>query len=737
MQSKKSVLSKEQLQMYEILGISLTSFNEINYDPGDLVVEKVFEENNEDDQLEIEPDSDDSEVDASHMKEYNNELVNTSLERIKTERKQDGGGDDKQQQEQQQQVVKRPFLKRGVGLKTRFRIPPDAFNLKKLPRYKYQDRLQKTLQKQKGFVAPEPKKTSIQNKSEVEKKKIVEEVNKNELSVPKNIILKAPEVKSQATPLNFEKLLPKPLTKSSEQIQETPKVLKPVKGTSWAQILTSTNIDDCSVKIDQLLDVQLNEDDHDETSLFQLLEERIKNLEESPASLMKLLASLQIKENNYEEENNTLVNPDDPLIENPDEVCLQLEPHPEDLSRKIIIDESEESQSESESEDESEHRVRFAEEVQVHQQKQETTQNNNDDDDANSTILSSDMEQVELSQTSTPNERQKFEDFKLKMFGRQTQQNDLKEKVDLLKIKLEDIEREKNKIIQMRSNLELDRVQFEHEREDFMERMKDERMKMEIELHDERVKLDQQKQKYDKLLRESKNQASKKEREEITKLKEIIEELKEENKNKETRHASTMARYRTQIKQLEKENQTLKLEMEMAKKENKRMELENARLKRDTNSKMLQEINKNIAKLANPNLPSKSEEKKKVDMPAPKRKSEPAPRKKVVPPKESSSESDEDEEPKSHSTKRFDSTSDVSSEMKREIVNSNGSKDIWYPNGNLKKISPDGMVIRMLYYNKDIKETNINEGTVKYYYADNNTWHTTYIDGLEILEYPK
>ncbi|XP_065357296.1 centromere protein J [Calliphora vicina] len=74
--------------------------------------------------------------------------------------------------------------------------------------------------------------------------------------------------------------------------------------------------------------------------------------------------------------------------------------------------------------------------------------------------------------------------------------------------------------------------------------------------------------------------------------------------------------------------------------------------------------------------------------------------------------------------------------LKREIVNADGSKDIWYPNGNLKKISADGMVIRMLYYNKDIKETNINEGTVKYYYAETNTWHTTYLDGLEILEFP-
>lgn len=76
------------------------------------------------------------------------------------------------------------------------------------------------------------------------------------------------------------------------------------------------------------------------------------------------------------------------------------------------------------------------------------------------------------------------------------------------------------------------------------------------------------------------------------------------------------------------------------------------------------------------------------------------------------------------------------SNMKREIVNEDGSKDIWYPNGNLKKISADGMLIRMLYYNKDIKETNINEGTVRYYYAETNTWHTTYLDGLEILEFP-
>jgi hypothetical protein len=75
--------------------------------------------------------------------------------------------------------------------------------------------------------------------------------------------------------------------------------------------------------------------------------------------------------------------------------------------------------------------------------------------------------------------------------------------------------------------------------------------------------------------------------------------------------------------------------------------------------------------------------------------------------------------------------------FKREIANEDGSKDIWYPNGNIKKISADGLLVKMLYFNKDIKETNVNEGTVKYYYAQTNVWHTTYVDGLEILEFPR
>jgi hypothetical protein len=72
----------------------------------------------------------------------------------------------------------------------------------------------------------------------------------------------------------------------------------------------------------------------------------------------------------------------------------------------------------------------------------------------------------------------------------------------------------------------------------------------------------------------------------------------------------------------------------------------------------------------------------------------------------------------------------------REKVYPDGRKEIWYPNGNLKKISADGSLTKVIYYNGDVKET-LSDGTVKYFYAETKTWHTTYTDGFEILEFPE
>lgn len=50
------------------------------------------------------------------------------------------------QHQNNENIPKRPYLKRGEGLKNRFKISPDAFRLDKLPKYKYTQRMQKHAQ---------------------------------------------------------------------------------------------------------------------------------------------------------------------------------------------------------------------------------------------------------------------------------------------------------------------------------------------------------------------------------------------------------------------------------------------------------------------------------------------------------------------------------------------------------------------------------------------------------------
>lgn len=752
--NQQALLTREQVQMYEMLGLSVSNYTEVSAEPVNIEseneneFEEIFEEDPDDAIL--------SSDESFHVSNYNNELVTKDTSPII---------DNELQDETEEQQIKRPFLKRGAGLQTRFRIPPDAFNLKKLPRYKYADRIKKTLGRNGQVRMKEvEKETEVPRKKEPVKKKQtsppVKQQESTELIQPTNIAFKIPneEILPPVSEPPIEEWFNSRVKEKQPELSETPKVAKLPKGVSWAKILNSNTLADNSVEIGQLLNLQNsnNESELDETGLFHLLEDKVNNmsLDVSMSSIMKLLATLRNSQTPLVEEG-TLVSPEDPLIENIDNVNLQLEPHPAEVEQNVMIDETiDEEDDEDEVEEETvtgEHHVRFSDNIEVVE---------------DSTNLSTDIEAIELSQTSTPNEQKKFEEFKRRILGHKTlpqERGDLKEKSDQMRAKLAELDAEIDKfreqraiVDQQRQELELDKLQLENDREDMLEQMKDDRIKMELQLHDERLKVEQEKQRVEKMLKTP----SKKEREEIAKLKETIDELREDLKAKEVRHGSTSARYRSQIKQLEKENQSLKLELDVVKKENKKLEFDNARLRKDTNSKMLQEINRNIAKLAPQDVKQPEPVKKPVA-----RKSDPPMKKRVKSVPESSSDTSEEEfsshksrksmkennplqvrrsEPTKTAT-RYEpskplpraSSSDVLAEMKREIVNSDGSKDIWYPNGNLKKISPDGMLIRMLYFNKDIKETNINEGTTKYYYNDTNTWHTTYIDGLEILEYPE
>ncbi|XP_068623360.1 uncharacterized protein [Battus philenor] len=70
-----------------------------------------------------------------------------------------------------------------------------------------------------------------------------------------------------------------------------------------------------------------------------------------------------------------------------------------------------------------------------------------------------------------------------------------------------------------------------------------------------------------------------------------------------------------------------------------------------------------------------------------------------------------------------------------ETKKPDGSRELRFPNGNIKFISPDGKYSKFLYYNGDVKENFYSEGKIKYFYAETKTFHTTHADGLEILEF--
>ena len=71
---------------------------------------------------------------------------------------------------------------------------------------------------------------------------------------------------------------------------------------------------------------------------------------------------------------------------------------------------------------------------------------------------------------------------------------------------------------------------------------------------------------------------------------------------------------------------------------------------------------------------------------------------------------------------------------KVERICPDGSREILFTNGTRKQISSDGQTIIVSFFNGDIKQM-LPDGRVVYYYADAQTTHTTYADGLQIFQF--
>ena len=65
-----------------------------------------------------------------------------------------------------------------------------------------------------------------------------------------------------------------------------------------------------------------------------------------------------------------------------------------------------------------------------------------------------------------------------------------------------------------------------------------------------------------------------------------------------------------------------------------------------------------------------------------------------------------------------------------------GTVEVVYSNGNRKVIQPNGAGSKVMYYNGDVKHS-LPSGLVKYFYSQTKTWHLTYPDKKEVLQFAK
>lgn len=380
----------------------------------------------------------------------------------------------------------------------------------------------------------------------------------------------------------------------------------------------------------------------------------------------------------------------------------------------------------------------------------------------------------------------------------------LQERMQSLEKEIHSFREQNNELTKLIREYDMIRLTYDEEHRAAQERMENERINFEMYMHDQHLKLLDEKSKWEKKMKEGRA-ITQTEKDELARLREKCASHEAELIAREQKHVNAQSRIRAQLRNVEKDLKETRIELESLQRENKKLETENMRLRRQSNSKILNEINKSISKLAHsnehdnqlenekdgvnekpvrrgvkkcsnmnahktvvakvtshreplkgnrersnsvPNLrseitdkysyelcssPNASEGENSAGSSQPDDKSNYFPnsanKERVI--------SAREEEIDKVVSSQCDETENINMTMKRIIENPDGSKDVWYQNGNLKKISADGMSIRMLYFNKDIKETDIKEGIVKYYYAETNTWQTTYLDGLEIFEYPE
>ncbi|CAL8267298.1 unnamed protein product [Lota lota] len=361
--------------------------------------------------------------------------------------------------------------------------------------------------------------------------------------------------------------------------------------------------------------------------------------------------------------------------------------------------------------------------------------------------------------------------------GLQVQSQQLRERLVELELEIERFKKENNALSRLREENERSKEELRREREEFERRREEELakvVKLEEVTKEENRKLQRDRKLFEQHASAARAIPDKKEREEIQSLRQQLMSLQEEVRRKESRWGTTHGRLRQQIDALNAENSALKEEVNT---------LERLRLgawrrssspgeRRDPipcstssstkgvkfaspldtrgasppqgsveatrgNSRknslsgpggMKSSLRKSAGSASSSSSSSSAQSPEETPAARPPDKTleleRSPPKRAVLPHVEEANESTE-------------SNTEVTThpDGKTEQVLPCGRRLIVFPNGTRKELSADGLTATVTFFNGDTKQVMADQRVI-YYYAEAQTTHTTFPNGMEILQFP-
>lgn len=502
---------------------------------------------------------------------------------------------------------KRPYLRRGEGLKQRFKVDPDKLRLDNLPRYKYANA-------HPQFRMPAPgrvKKRSILKKATKQQEDVVGSapplsLKEKRFQLPlinaKNLCSSTPDLKSSCTSSSNTNSTVSPKVRfvelndvdhaKGQSADDEQSSCGPSPGAlsnlCWAKVLDTQQI---KPPVLHRRSAQIRVENEDNISIFELMEQKARegNFDMNSSCIRTFMARKEQRGvgNAADDSDQIVVTQQMREMRLQPEVSEVIEEQDDDTNSTLTLTPLKIQAGETQV------RVRFSDSNDTHEYSDETTLQ--------------DATNVQL-----------FEEFKAALFHaldqKKTQETktanepltqELQSKANMVRERLEELEKEiaafkeqNAQLLRMKQQHELEKAHCAQEHQEAMERVHDEKIQAEIYLHDERMKIEEERRKFEQQMRLQKSNMNTKEKKEIAALKQEVEALQLQLKQKDQTHISAQARLRAQLRANEKEQRNYQDEIELLHRENKRLEQELIKITRESNSKMLQEINRNIARLA-------------------------------------------------------------------------------------------------------------------------------------------